>query len=230
MRYEIISLCAAVAAIFSVPADSAPAAVDLELVIAADTSTSIDDREAALERQGVASAFRSPDVQRAITSGALGRIAVLYLDWSGGPNNRIVANWTTVSDKRSAGAFADAVLSAPRTYGRGTSLGAALEMGAALIEFERLSGNPKGNRHFWRWSQQYGPGRRRSPRRSRSARNYHQWAADHERRLRDRRLGSLSRSARPIFHALCHWWTGIVYPPGTRVSGICRCHATQARA
>jgi len=134
MRYEIISLCAAVAAIFSVPADSAPAAVDLELVIAADTSTSIDDREAAVERQGVASAFRSPDVQRAITSGALGRIAVLYLDWSGGPNNRIVANWTTVSDKRSAGAFADAVLSAPRTYGRGTSLGAALEMGAALIE------------------------------------------------------------------------------------------------
>jgi hypothetical protein len=117
-----------------VPADSAPAGVDLELVIAADTSYSIDDREAALEREGVASAFRSPDVLRAIASGALGRIAVLYLDWSGGTNNRIVVNWTAISDKRSADLFADAVLKAPRTYGRGTSLGAAIEMGAALIE------------------------------------------------------------------------------------------------
>ena len=134
MRYGILSLCAVVTAICWAPANSAPAAVDLELVIAADTSSSIDDREAALERQGVASAFRSPEVQRAIASGALGRIAVLYLDWSGGPNNRIVVTWTTVSDKRSADAFADTVLKAPRTYGRGTSLGAAMEMGAALIE------------------------------------------------------------------------------------------------
>src|ERR1700686_2019861 len=53
------------------------ASVDLVLVIAADTSSSIDDREAALERQGVAAAFRSPEVLRAISSGALGRIAVL---------------------------------------------------------------------------------------------------------------------------------------------------------
>ena len=134
MRYAILTLCAIVTALCWAPADSAPAAVDLELVIAADTSSSIDDREAALEREGVASAFRSPDVLRAITSGALGRIAVLYLDWSGGPNNRIVVNWMTITDKRTAESFADAVLKAPRTYGRGTSLGAAIEMGAALIE------------------------------------------------------------------------------------------------
>src|SRR5579871_4437596 len=115
-------------------ADAAQTAVDLALVIAADTSSSIDDREAALEREGVASAFRSPEVVRAISSGSLGRIAVLYLDWSGGPNNKIVINWRTISNKANADAFADALLKAPRTYGRGTSLGDAIEMGAALIE------------------------------------------------------------------------------------------------
>ena len=109
-------------------------AVDLQLVIAADTSTSIDDTEAALERQGVAGAFRSPEIVRAISSGSLGHIAVLYMDWSGGPNNQIVVNWRTIGDKVSADAFADALLKAPRTYGRGTSIGGAMEMGAALIE------------------------------------------------------------------------------------------------
>ena len=116
------------------------APVDLELVIAADTSSSIDDREAALERQGVAAAFRSPEVLRAISSGSLGRIAVLYMDWSGGPNNRIVVNWRTISDKTSAEAFADLLLKAPRTYGRGTSIGGALEMGAALIAASGIEG------------------------------------------------------------------------------------------
>jgi len=128
-------LWAALAAVaWSSGAAAAPAApVDLVLVIAADTSQSIDDREAALERQGVAVAFRSPEVLRAISSGALGRIAVLYMDWSGGPNNRIIVNWRTIGDKPSADAFADALLKAPRTYGQGTSIGDAMEMGAALI-------------------------------------------------------------------------------------------------
>src|SRR5437764_12136937 len=103
MRYGVLSLCPFLAAIgWPAELSSATRAVDLELVIAADTSSSIDDREAALEREGVASAFRSPEILRAISSGGLGRIAVLYLDWSGGPNNRIVVNWTTISDRRSA--------------------------------------------------------------------------------------------------------------------------------
>lgn len=124
-------------------ADAAQPAIDLELVIAADTSSSIDDREAGLEREGVASAFRSPEILRAISSGSLGRIAVLYLDWSGGPNNRIIANWRTIHDKASADAFADALLKAPRTYGRGTSIGGAIEMGASLIESSGLEATRK---------------------------------------------------------------------------------------
>jgi hypothetical protein len=133
MRHGKLMLWTVLAAISSA-CPALAAAVDLELVIAADTSSSIDDRESALEREGVASAFRSVEVQRAISSGALGRIAVLYLDWSGGPNNRIVVNWRTINNKASADAFAEALLKAPRTYGRGTSIGGAIEMGATLIE------------------------------------------------------------------------------------------------
>src|SRR5258706_14156473 len=75
---------------------SAPAlaeAVDLELVLAADNSQSIDRAEAALQRQGVAAAFRSPEVVRAIQSGPPGRIGVAYLDWTRAPYPRIAVNW-----------------------------------------------------------------------------------------------------------------------------------------
>lgn len=134
MRVKTAIICAALIseALFS-DGHTAPASIDLALVIAADTSSSIDDTEAALERQGVIAAFRSPEVVRAIRNGSLGRIAVLYMDWSGGPNNRIVVNWRTVSDKASADAFADVLQKAPRTYGRGTSLADAIDTGAALI-------------------------------------------------------------------------------------------------
>lgn len=143
MRYQSFWGAIVAAVCFASPAFAAAAPVDLELVIAADTSSSIDDREAALEREGVVSAFRSPEVLRAISSGSLGRISVLYLDWSGGPNNRIIVNWTTVHDKASAEAFAASLMKAPRTYGRGTSIGGAIEMGAALLESSGIEATRK---------------------------------------------------------------------------------------
>ena len=50
--------------------------VDLELVLAADISTSMDLEEAALQRRGFALAIRHPRVIEAIQSGPLGRIAI----------------------------------------------------------------------------------------------------------------------------------------------------------
>src|SRR5689334_2288938 len=56
--------------------------VDLELVLATDVSRSVDENEAALQRDGAVAAFRSPEVVRAIQSGNLGKIGVAYIDWS----------------------------------------------------------------------------------------------------------------------------------------------------
>jgi hypothetical protein len=122
---------------------SAPAfaeAVDLELVLATDNSQSIDSAEAALQRQGVAAAFRSPEVVRAIQSSSLGRIGVAYLDWSSAPYTRIAVNWRVIKDKASADAFADALLKAPPGFGRGTAIGEAIALAAQLIETNDLEG------------------------------------------------------------------------------------------
>ena len=61
------------------PPPAAAETVDLQLVLAAHVSRSIDDDEFKLQRQGYANAFRDPRVLRAIRSGQFGRIAVCYL-------------------------------------------------------------------------------------------------------------------------------------------------------
>jgi hypothetical protein len=125
---------------------SAPApvqAVDLELVLATDNSQSIDPSEAQLQRQGVAAAFRHPEVIRAIQSGSLGRIAVAYLDWSSAPYTKLALDWRVIRDKASADAFADALLKAPPGYGRGTAIGETIALAASLIETNNFQGTQR---------------------------------------------------------------------------------------
>ena len=55
--------------------------VDLELVLLADASRSIDDVEIRLQRQGYAAAIAHPDVLAAISGGFERRIAVTYVEW-----------------------------------------------------------------------------------------------------------------------------------------------------
>jgi hypothetical protein len=54
------------------PAD-APVDVDLELVLAVDASGSVDQREYALQTQGIAASFRDQTVLAALRSGATSR-------------------------------------------------------------------------------------------------------------------------------------------------------------
>ena len=124
-------------------APAGPQAVDLELVLAADNSQSIDPSEARLQREGVAAAFRHPDVVRAIQSGSLGRIAVAYLDWSSAPYTRLTLDWRIIRDKASADAFADALLKAAPPFGQGTAIGEALALAAQLIETNNIQGTKR---------------------------------------------------------------------------------------
>jgi hypothetical protein len=138
-------LLAAVAAplAMSAPAPATPQAVDLELVLATDNSQSIDRSEALLQRQGIAAAFKHPDVVRAIQSGTYGRIAVAYIDWSSLPFTKLTLDWRIVSDKTSADAFADALLRAPYVYGQGTAIGETLALAAQLIESNAIQGTQR---------------------------------------------------------------------------------------
>ena len=88
------------------------APVDLELVLAADVSGSIDAADFALQRAGFEAAFRSAAVISAIESGAIGSIAVTLWDFAS--SVAISVPWTLITDAVSSNAFADAIAAAPR--------------------------------------------------------------------------------------------------------------------
>lgn len=114
--------------------------VDLELVMATDVSWSIDDAEAELQRQGVAAAFRDPEIIRAIRSGILRSIAVAYIDYSSAHFNRVVIDWRIIRNKADAEKFAADLLAADLTSGRRTSISDAVEQAAEMIETNAIEG------------------------------------------------------------------------------------------
>ena len=121
--------------------------VDLELVLAIDVSGSVDSHEAKLQRDGYIAAFRDAEVVRAIRSGMVGRIAVLYLEWASAHENRVVLDWQLVSDAASAAAFADRLAAQPPMRGRRTSIAAAIEFAMSCC-FEMIVINA-GVYEYW---------------------------------------------------------------------------------
>ena len=117
--------------------------VDLELVLAADISDSMDVEEAALQRQGFASAIRHPQVIEAIQSGPLGRIAVTYVEWSGEHIQRTLVDWIEISDIESAGAFANAIEQqsvGSENWTKYTSISAVITRAAGSFKSNRFQG------------------------------------------------------------------------------------------
>lgn len=125
-------------ALFVAPASAE--LVDLELVIATDVSRSVNVEEALLQREGVAQAFRSTELVQAIERGALGKIGVVYVDWSTEYNTRVVVDWQSIHDRNSAMRFSDTLMQAPPTWGQRTSISNAIVLATALIESNDLEG------------------------------------------------------------------------------------------
>ena len=124
---------AAIASIMPIHAQAAPIAVDLQLVLAVDVSGSVDANEFALQRDGYVQAFQSATIQNAITSGALGQIAVTYVYWSGAAEQQQTIGWTLINDASSANAFASAISAAVRPFTGLTGIGAAIDFSAGLF-------------------------------------------------------------------------------------------------
>jgi Protein of unknown function (DUF1194) len=117
------------------------AAVDLELVLLADATGSIDETEIRLQRQGYADAMRDPQVLWAIENGGqLGRIAVTYVEWAGVNSQDIVVDWTLVDDAADAERFGELLMAAPRRAFGSNAIGAALLTGLTLIEDNAFDG------------------------------------------------------------------------------------------
>jgi len=107
--------------------------VDLLLVLASDVSRSVDTRKFELQRQGYAAALSNPRVIEAIRSGPHGRIAICFIEWSGATSQKLVIDWTIVSDLASARKIGDQMLELPRSFADRTSISAGLEFAMAQL-------------------------------------------------------------------------------------------------
>ena len=123
-----------IAAILGAAPLKAAEAVDVALVIATDVSYSVDESEARFQRGGAITAFRDPEVVKAIQAGPLGRIAVAYIDFASLNAGRVVVHWQVIHDKESADEFADTLAGARRTYGVQTSISSGMEMAMQLLD------------------------------------------------------------------------------------------------
>jgi hypothetical protein len=133
----ILFLCLAIGL---VPPAAAPTEVDLELVLLADATGSIDDAEIRFQRQGYALAIADPAVVAAIRSTAYGRIAVTYVEWGHSASQHVVVDWTIVDGAESAAAFAEALMVPPRRAQGGNAIGAALLFAKAHIDGNDVQG------------------------------------------------------------------------------------------
>lgn len=127
MRIGFVAVLACLFA-FGAPARAqAPEPVDLELVLAIDVSGSVDPEEAALQRDGYIKALTDPRVLLAISSGERKRIAVTYFEWASTHYQRLVVDWSVLSDQASAEAFVKTLAAAPISTERWTSISGAVD-------------------------------------------------------------------------------------------------------
>ena len=107
--------------------------VDLALVLSADASGSIDEREFALQRDGIAGAITDPEVMAAIKGGRTGKIAVTLVEW-GSPGMPVqVVGWHIIGNDERSQDFAMDVRNAPRAPQSYNAIGDGMVLATELI-------------------------------------------------------------------------------------------------
>src|SRR5512138_1046870 len=119
-------------------------AVELELVLAVDTSSSVSPEEFDLQMRGFAGAFRDPTVIAAIGATGAGGIAVSMIQWSDNRRQEVAVDWQRLTDEASVTGFADAIDATPRFLdGGGTAIGGAIDFALAQINRNAFDGRRK---------------------------------------------------------------------------------------
>ena len=106
----------------------------LALVLALDISSSVNDREYGIQLQGLARAFRTPEVIEAILTPEGAAIAAIVYEWSGYNQQDVVIPWTML-DTEAVILDLSATLAAHRRpyIDLTTALGKAVEYGAMMF-------------------------------------------------------------------------------------------------
>src|SRR5664279_5177193 len=109
-------------------------AVDVELVIAVDVSYSMDPEEQALQREGYIMALTSREFMHALRQGAHGKIAIIYFEWAGQYDQKIVMPWRLIEGPESADSVANEIAAAPVRRASRTSIAGALTFAKPLFD------------------------------------------------------------------------------------------------
>jgi hypothetical protein len=131
--YAFLTTLATILTLAGAPVARAAEEVDLLLVLSSDVSRSIDAPKFKLQRDGYASAIVNPRVVQAIRSGALGKIAVSLVEWSGVGAQKIVIDWTIIHDEASAKDFSAQIVEAPRAFADRTSISGGIDFAMAQL-------------------------------------------------------------------------------------------------
>ncbi len=119
---------------------SAQRVVALELVLAVDTSTSVDETEFVLQRNGLAAAFRHPSVIRSIGNLGSEGVAVALVQWAGPGRQSLAVDWHFLTDANSASEFAGSIERMRRAHRGFTDIGGAIAFSTQAIETNRFDG------------------------------------------------------------------------------------------
>ena len=114
--------------------------VDIELVLAVDTSRSMDIDELALQREGYAQALESPRFAQAVSGGMLGKIALMYMDWGGSGRHRVILPWTILTGPEDARTAAAILRAQPVANLSGTGISGAVFQALNHIESNPIRG------------------------------------------------------------------------------------------
>ncbi len=138
IRTAIRAACLAVTVMLCANAQ-AQTPVAIELVLAVDTSLSVNDEEYVLQMAGIANAFRAPEIMALIAQ--QDGVAVTLFQWSTVADERYAIPWALLHGPESVLDFAREVENMKRDPVRGfTAIGRAIEFGMQLIAANGYAG------------------------------------------------------------------------------------------
>lgn len=106
----------------------------MALLLALDVSSSVDQHEDGLQRQGLAAALVAPAVQTAFF-GLADPVALGVYEWSGRHNQQILLEWTLIESPDVLVAAANRIGGSRRSHNEyPTALGHALAYGARMLQ------------------------------------------------------------------------------------------------
>ncbi len=129
--FKVLLLSVMLSCLFVGSSNATP--VDLELSLLLDVSGSINSSEFNLQKQGYINAFNNANLWNAVSQGAMGKIAVNFIYWSGRNQQSEAVGWTLIDSQQAAFDFATAIGATSRPYGGATAVQSALRYSTDLF-------------------------------------------------------------------------------------------------